>query len=246
MDPIEISALSLRNDMIKLDTLSNNIANLTTPAYKKTVAYTESFTTMLDRLQESVDPNSIAVNGLATPAVKMISDHRLAALKHSGNPLDIALEGDAFFELQDPTGSLFTKRGNFSLDSRGRIVLSGTNAVLSGVSGDIRVSSAPEIDLLGRIFENGRQIGQLKLVQFDDPAQLKPLAGGLFAAEGLRAQELSDAPIVRQGYLENSNTEPAAEMIALVQLARHVEATQQVIRGYDGMLETVLDDLGNF
>lgn len=246
MDPIEISAISLRNDLIKLDNISHNVANLSTAAYKKTVSYTESFASTLNQLQETTNAADAGIHSFAVPLVKTLFDHRTAAVKHSGNPLDLALEGEAYFELQSPEGSVYTKRGNFSLDSSGRMLLSGTQAVLNGVGGDIRIAAEPSIDTLGRIFENGQQVGQIKLVSFDDPSQLKPLTGGVFSAAGLSLREVQNTPIVRQGYLEASNTQPSEEMISLLQLSRHVEATQQVIQGYDEMLETTLNDLGNF
>lgn len=247
MDPIEISAIAMKNDLSRLDSISNNVANLTTPGYKKLVSFTETLAAQSKQIQREFAGDSvIGASTLALPVVKTISDQSAAALKQSDNPLDLAIEGDAYFELQTTAGTVYSRRGNFSLDNSGRLYLSGTEAYLNGVGGDIRVSSEPTIDVLGRVFEGQQQIGQLKLMTFANADQLQSVGKGLFVANNLAGAEVFEKPVVRQGFLEASNTQPSDEMVELVQLSRRLEATQQVIRGYDGMLETALDDLGNF
>ncbi len=247
MDPIEISAISMKNDLAKLNNISDNVANLTTPGYKKSIALTESFSEQVGQIQGQFSGLNTIGNSAELPTVRMVSDQSAAAMKETDNPLDISLEeSNVYFELQNSTGSIYSRRGNFSVDSDGRMYLSGTDAYLNGLGGDIRIGSNPDIDSLGRVFENGDQIAQLKLVRFSENQNLTSIGNGLFSANGLSSENVVDKPIVRQGFLEGSNTEPAVEMLEMVSLVRHMEATQQVIRGYDGMLETALDELGNF
>jgi len=245
MDVMSISEISMRNDLAKLDTLSHNVSNLTTPAYKRMVVNTETFVNSLNRF-ESLSGGNVPLSG-AIPTLNQQVDFSSGAIKFSGNPLDLAVEGDGFFQLINERGTFYTKRGDFTLDGSGKLLLSGTNMMLNGIDGDVRLSNAePNIDALGQVFENDQQVSQLKIVNFKDTSQLLRVGGGVFmAGQGAVPEEVS-LPAVRQGYLEASNTQPAEEMLELIKLARHFEATQQVVRGYDGMLETVFEDLGRF
>lgn len=246
MDPIEISAIAMRNDLSRLDAISNNVANLTTPAYKKIVSFTETLAAQTQQYQKQFMKTSLASSSMSLPIAKTFSDQSMAALKQSSNPLDLAIEGDAYFELMTDNGPVYSKRGNFSLDNSGRLFLSGTEAYLNGLNGDIRVGSDPAIDSLGRVFEGEQQVGQVKLMAFNDANKLQAIGNGLYLANELSGVEVFDKPVVRQGFLEGSNTQPAEEMVELLQISRRMEASQQVITGYDGMLETVLNDLGRF
>jgi flagellar basal body rod protein FlgG len=246
MDAISISALSMQNDLRKLDMVSHNVANLTTPGYKRAVSSTESFISTVSRLESP--QQAVAVMQNALPTLKSTTDFRTASLQSTSNPLDLAIEGDGFFELVNNTGTFYSKRGNFVLDNKGQLALSGSDLLLNSFSGDIRLQTdEPEIDSQGRVFENGQEIAQIKIVSFENPSALVGLGKGIYelgeTAPGIQDVEL---PSIRQAFLEASNTQPAEEMLTLMQLSRHIEATQQVIRGYDDMLATVFEDLGKF
>lgn len=245
MDAISISAVSLQNNLQKLDTLSHNVANMSTPGYKRAITSTESFASQLSRLSNT--HSSPARLTSAIPSTVNSRDFTAGALNFTDNPLNIAVEGNGFFELVDSTGTYYSKRGDFSLDSNGQVKLSGSNLLLNGVSGDIRLQSAePEITATGRVFENNQEVAQIKVVTFENTDNLISLGQGVFRASASSSPQEVDAPAIRQSYLEASNSQPAEEMLNLIQLARHMEATQQVIRGYDDMLATVFEDLGRF
>jgi flagellar basal-body rod protein FlgF len=246
MDGMTISEISMRNDLLKLETLSHNVSNITTPAYKRTLVSTEAFANQLNQLEVSNNLRNTATSEII-PNILQEIDFTTGSLKHSGNPLDLAIEGDGFFELINDTGTYYSKRGNFSLDSSGKVLLSGTSMGLNGLGGDIRLKDInATIDSLGKVSEDGQQVAQLKIVSFSDMSKLINVGQGVFkVGEGVGLNEV-ELPAVRQGYIESSNTQPADEMLNLISLARHFEATQQVIRGYDEMLATVFEDLGKF
>ncbi|EGG95033.1 hypothetical protein IMCC1989_1994 [gamma proteobacterium IMCC1989] len=245
MDAISISAISMQNDLQKLDQLSHNVANMSTPAYKRTLSATESFTNTVSRFES---PNRVASTiQNAIPTISTSRDFTTGSLSSTSNPLDLAIEGDGFFELTNNTGTFYSKRGNFLIDNNGQVKLSGTELLLNGVSGDIRLQDAePEINSLGQIFENGKEVSQIRVINFDNPSSLISLGQGIFKVSEASVQKEVELPSIRQSFLEASNSQPAEDMLNLIQLARHIEATQQVIRGYDGMLATVFEDLGKF
>ena len=245
MDAISISAISMQNDLQKLDQLSHNVANMSTPAYKRSLSTTESFANTVSRFESPIRTSTAIQN--AIPTINTSTDFKTGSLKSTGNPLDLAIEGNGFFELIDKSGTYYSKRGNFSIDTNGQVKLLGSELLLNGSSGDIRLQSAePEVNSLGQVFEEGKQISQIKVVSFDNPNSLISLGQGIFKASETSTQKEVELPSIRQSFLEASNSQPAEDMLNLIQLARHIEATQQVIRGYDGMLATVFEDLGKF
>lgn len=242
---MSISAISMRNDLQKLDQLSHNIANLNTTAYKRTLSVTESFAHTLSRIENTHQAHQVVTNTI--PSIATEKSFEPGALNFTDNPLNLAIEGNGFFELTNKSGTYYSKRGDFVLDNNGQVKLSGSDLTLNGFGGDIRLQSAePTITTTGRVLENEEEIAQIKVVHFDNPNDLLDMGRGIFQpSEASRPKEV-ELPAIRQSYLEASNSQPAEEMLNLIQLARHIEATQQVIRGYDDMLGTVFEDLGRF
>ncbi len=176
-------------------------------------------------------------------------DQQGGALRFTGNPFDLALEGPGFFELAGAEGPLYTRQGDFHLDARGRLVNAGGIPVM-GTAGEIfLLGGEAKVERDGRIFENGKQVAQLRMVDFEQPDALLKAGNGLYAA--LAAQAPKDAaasdrqPQLRQAHLENSNVVSVSEMVLLIETIRHFESQQKVILGYDEMLERAIRTLGD-
>ena len=104
-----------------------------------------------------------------------------------------------------------------------------------------------EEDEQGRIWEKDNQIGQLKLVNFKDPRQLEKVGGGLYESPQANTVELDHDQIrIRQGYLESSNVVMMNEMVQMMELMRHFESSQRVMKGYDELLDSAIRTLGDF
>ncbi|HVE55127.1 MAG TPA: flagellar hook-basal body protein [Ramlibacter sp.] len=228
----EIHALtlaSLHNDMARLDSVAANLANVSTPGYKRQVVAARSF-------QEAVDVARTA----APPAV--LTDNRAGTVRTTGQSLDLVLGGDGYFEVLTPQGPAYTRRGNFAVDARGRLVTPQGLPVM-GKAGEIQLAGrAPAIDADGRITESvpGSEsptpVGQIKVVRFEHPDRLQRLGDGLFAGgEGMTP--VADGEVrIRQGALENANVNVTSEMVDLIQTMRHFEAVHRVVQGYDEMI----------
>ena len=239
IDALSLAASSMSNDVSRLATIGQNLANATTPAYKREI----SLATPFMQAMESAERYDAA--GLGTGPTSVV-DHRAGTLRFTGTPLDFALEGEGFFEVQTESGVAYTRQGDFQLDAMGRLVTQAGH-VVQGVGGPLHLPSAnATVDREGRVFDGEKPVGQLKLVRFADPGRLVRLGNGLFQSAESPAEPLDASTRVRQGHLEASNVNTAAEMVKLVETMRHFEATQKVVQGVDEMMERALRKLGEF
>jgi flagellar basal-body rod protein FlgG len=102
-------------DVERLRAVSHNLANATTLGFRRDVTVTRPFGFHLDKAE------SAAGTSRATPVTG--TDRTPGALRHSGNPIDVALEGDGYFVLQSQFGTVYSRQGNFQLDSQGRLMV---------------------------------------------------------------------------------------------------------------------------
>jgi flagellar basal-body rod protein FlgF len=242
-----VSELSLMNDMFHLDIISHNLANANTAGYKRDIAVTNIFNAVLN------DAISISATDIypsnqvdLVPQVHRITDSSSGALNYTGNPLDMAIEGDAFFELMDGGRVRYSRQGAFTMDSAGRLV-NGDGLVVGGEEGEILLQGGEvTIDREGNVHEDGEYMGRLKLMTFKDLSALTKVGSSMWAAPaGVLGQSADDAQ-VRQGYVESSNVKTMEEMVHMITTLRHFETTANVIKGYDEMMNTAISTIAEF
>lgn len=166
----------------------------------------------------------------------------------SDNPLDVAIDGEGFFEIEQAEGPmLYTRDGQFHLNADNVLVNKSEQPVM-GTSGEIQLipgAGEPSIDLRGRVFQGTNQVGELSVVQVRNLKALDPATGGFTVRQGedpqLRAVE---DPRVLQGYVESSNVSPVREMVALIAVTRAFEANEKIIQTHDRQLERAITTLG--
>lgn len=253
-DVFAIALASLQRDMGQVDRVAQNLANLATPGYKREVSVARPFAESFDAAT-AAQAGRPAVDGGEPAALKVKIDAAAASLRLTGQPLDLALEGDGFFEVQTEAGPAYTRQGSFELDAAGRLVTAQGHAVM-GTNGAIRLTTrTPVVDAAGRISEPDAAPGassldpggsaRLRIVRFDKSAELRRLDDGLLGSS-TPPQPLAESEAqVRQGALENSNVSSAQEMIQLIQTMRHFESMQRVVQGYDELLSTSIRKLGD-
>jgi flagellar basal-body rod protein FlgG len=241
-----MTAGSMSNDMQRLATISHNLANATTPGFKRDIALHGRFALTLEEFDPAGGPRT-DVPRADDDALSKI-DQQAGALRFTGNPFDLALEGPGYFEVAGAEGPLYTRQGDFHLDARGRLVNAGGMPVM-GTAGEIYLlGGETKIERDGRILEDGRQVAQLRIVDFEQPDALLKAGNGLYAA--LSAQGPKDVaalerePQLRQAHLESSNVVSVSEMVLLIETIRHFESQQKLIVGYDELLERVIRTLG--
>ncbi|MGJ7502487.1 flagellar hook-basal body protein [Variovorax sp. ZT5P49] len=255
-DVLAISLQSMQQDMARLERISMNMANATTPGYKREVATSlpsnaAAFSDAMlgARLSPQAEPSGAA--GVAGMLL-IQTDARPGTLKSTGQSLDVALTTPGFFEISTEAGLAYTRQGSWQLDARGRLVTAQGNPVM-GVGGEIVLSRPnPVIDATGQVFESkpggGTEtapVAQLKVVRFDNAKDLRRMGDGLMSTDQIPSQ-LTDSEVqLRQGFLENSNVSSMQEMVQLIQSMRHFESMQRVALGYDEMIGGAVRKLGD-
>lgn len=243
-----IGATGLRSQERALDATANNIANINTPGYKRTeVRFSE-----LVGPSGSVDPNGIdpqtGVDGLGGVSTSIMA--RVFAqgeLRPTGQPLDIAIDGDGFLELLGPAGqSLLWRGGTLKVNADGVLAASngmalkgmvsipmGATSITIGRDGIVRavVDGAPE----------PVELGQIELALARDPSQLTLLGEGLYQAQseadlvGVKPGEEGGGALV-QGSVEGSNVSMSDEMVTLMLMQRAYAANAQIVQAGDQLM----------
>lgn len=219
-DPIGTIARSLSADMRELVSLSQNVANLTTPGYRAV---------------------HTAPGFLAGVDGKGRVDMHDGALQHTGRPLDVALQGQGFFQVQAGDHTYLTRSGQFRRDTNGALVDTDGRQVM-GVDGPLVLDSDDiTIGDDGSLKSGTETIGQLSIVDVAGPDSLEALGSGLYAT----SEELSaGAAHVFQGALEGSNVDPGHEMVRLMALTRHAGSVQHAITAYHSAVLAGIDEIG--
>jgi flagellar basal body rod protein FlgG len=230
------------------DVVSQNITSSQTTAYRKR---TVSFSTELSG-ELQTDPRGRMGDENGTPAIfpKINTgiNFNSGETEPTRRDLDLALQGEGFFEVQMPDESrAYTRSGEFRMRPDRTLVTTGGQEVLNTSGRPIVLlagGGALTIEEDGTILQGGAQLGKLAVKNFADLSVLSPVAGGYFVApEGVEA-EMVEKPEVLQGYLEGSNTSSLREMVDMVIISRAYEANQKIISVADQTMQKTLDALG--
>lgn len=244
-DALAITKASMLYDMHRLQTISNNVANIATPGFKREIPAGSDFAQILAQYtKEGVNATSIDSASI-THNLQNIRDLQSGSIKQTNNKFDIALDQNSFIEVITPSGTAYSKGGKFMLDSHGRLVNSDGFFVSSG-SGDIRLSTTDfVIDTLGQVFEGENQVGRLMVVSFENIEELTYQGNSIYLATDDARPLANKHTTVLQGYAEQSNVKQADEMVRMIEVTRHFEAGQKVIKTYDAMLDSAINTLGD-
>ena len=257
---LPISLQALQNDSTAMDRIGANLANMTTPGYRREMALqapvlpadglpgaASVFASVVDAQRHQAQA-AAAIGAAPTPALAagLHFDTRAGTLKTTDAPLDLAIQGKGFFEVETDQGPAYTRNGQFHLDARGTLVTAEGHPV-AGTGGRITLSPGPvTIDAAGQLIQGGRNVGQFKVMDLSEAGALQHAGASLYAAAG-PARPMAEADVqVRQGALENSNVDHMAEMVQMVQVMRHFETMARVVQGYDDMVGTAISKLGAF
>ena len=228
--------------------LSHNISNMQTPGFKQILTTAEDF--MQNQAVFSNENSAsgmikyLGVLGLGTQISDEYIDFQQGALQDTGNPLDLALQGNGFFTVDTPDGPRYTRDGRFLRDADNNLVTVDGYQVLDNAGQPIQlpdgdVSVGPD----GAINVDGTAVATLGIGVFANPeTELQHTEGNLFT--GPEASTGEDVPQVVQGYLEMSNANPSQLMTQLVEVARSYEAAQKLVQNQDELLGKTIASLG--
>ena len=240
-------------EMARTDVISNNMANVNTTAFKKDRTIFRAFPEMnIHRIHDPVpagldkvvDPRPfIGMMGTGVMLDEVNTDFNQGHLITTSNPLDLAIRGEGFFQVQTPEGIRYTRDGSFSLSSNGYLVTKQGYYVL-GENGPLQLLQTGDITISqqGEVFVNDEYIDRLNIVTFADLNQLQKQGDNLYFTDAV-PEPLQDADVV-QGALEGSNISIVAEMVDLISAFRAYEANQKVIQTHDTTLDRAINDVG--
>ncbi len=225
------------------ETLANNLANALTPGFKRDRV---SFQALLQEAGTAgAAPAGAPVSLPGGPSWNTVPvvrpDLRPGALEVTGNPLDLALTGEAFFAVSTPAGERYTRAGNFTRNERGELALPDGARVLTE-NGPIQVDGEVAVSTDGQISVDGQPRGRLKLVEFPAGADLRHEGGTLWTSTA--RPRPATACAVKQGYLEGSNVNPVEEMVDMMNAYRSYEANIRSAQIQGDSLGQLINNVG--
>ena len=202
----------------QLDSLANNLANSSTTAYKRQTSFV----------------HAMAKNrrGGQTEEVRVETrvDFSQGNIKRTGNPLDLALDGEGFFGVEGPSGEVYSRNGQFQVDREGGLqTLDGFPVAWEKLNGAIDSAGIPiVVNSEGVVRQGDREIGRLRIMNFKDAQKLESIDGGYYERP-FDLEEATHTATVRQGSLEGSNVSPIEEMIAMISVQRRFSGASNVL-----------------
>ena len=248
------AATGMEAQQMNLDTIANNLANVNTPGFKRSkiefqdLLYQKPRTAGADAGGGNIIPTGIEV-GNGTRVASTSKEFTQGQLTSTGGNLDLALQGDGFYEVQQPDGTTgYTRDGSFKLNASGQVVTSDGLPVLSGFQTIPTGTTAITISQTGEVSiqtASGTTSFSLTLARFANPSGLRSLGGNLYQETTASGTPETGKPgengygTVMQGYVESSNVNLVEEMVNLITAQRAYEINSKSIQASDEMLQNV-------
>ena len=227
-----------------MDVIANNLANVSTPGFKRESAKFEEYIT-------KVAPSEGQSGQQAISFVKdagISRDLSQGNVENTGAPLDLAINGNGFFAVQTPSGIRYTRDGHFTLDANGQVV-TGDGYALQGDGGAITITPDDQNIKIGQdgtiaSMVNGvaNQIGKVQLSDFADDSALTKQGDNLYSTS--QAPTVTTASTIKQGALESSNVQPVLEISHMIEVMRAYQATASLSQSREDLTRQAIDKLG--
>ena len=254
MRSLWISKSGMDAQQVQLDHISHNLANSSTTGYKQSHAQFEDL--MYQTLRQSGAnsseqtqlPTGLQV-GLGVRTVATSREFTQGTLQQTSNSLDIAIQGDGFFQITMPDGTTgYTRDGSFKLDSNGQIVTNNGYVLQPGITvpanaKNLTIGNDGTVTVTQPGSTAIQQLGQLQLATFINPAGLDPKGQNLFAETASSGTPQTGSPnsenfgSLSQGFLESSNVNVVQELVTMIQTQRAYELNSKAIQTSDQMLQ---------
>ena len=244
----------------KLDVIANNLANINTTGFKKDRANfedllyrTEAYPGVQDATQT---PSAVGTQvGLGVRVTSTQTDQRQGTLAQTGRELDVAIQGDGYFQMLDPSSqsTMFSRAGNLDINADGNLVVGSASVgrlidppitipedatdVVIGNNGEVMVRQPGAVELAN--------VGQIQMASFINPDGLLKVGENMYQATDASGQAQVGNPgdqglgVLRQGNLEASNVEPVTELIDLITTQRAFELNSQAVQAGDQIMQNI-------
>jgi flagellar basal-body rod protein FlgF len=227
-----------------MDVIANNLANVSTPGFKREAAKFEEYITKLRPAEGQKGTQSMSF----VKDAGVMRDSSQGNVEQTGAPYDVALTGKGYFAVQTPAGMRYTRDGHFSLDANGNLVTSqgfqvqGDGGAITITPNDGDINIAPDGTISSVVRGVGNQLGKLKVVDFADPAALVKQGANLYSTGQTPTTPANSG--VRQGALEASNVAPVIEISHMIEVMRAYEATATLAKSQEDMMRQAIEKLG--
>jgi flagellar basal-body rod protein FlgG len=237
-----------------MNVISNNLANVNTTGFKKSRADFQDL--MYQTVQNPGSPSTSAAQipvgiqfGMGSKLAAVSKQFTPGDFSNTGNALDIAIEGDGFFQIQMPDGSTaYSRAGAFKMDSNGRVVTSDgfpmlPEIVIPANSTKITIGSDGTVSAVQSGPTTASTVGNIQLANFTNPSGLSSIGKNLYQQTDASGNATTGTPgqtglgTISQGFLEMSNVNLAEEMVNMIIGQRAYEANSKAITTSDEMLQ---------
>jgi flagellar basal-body rod protein FlgG len=249
-----ISKTGMEAQQMQLDVIANNLANVSTNGFKRGNAVFEDLIYQNLRqvgsnsTEQSQLPTGLQI-GLGVRTVATSRSFAQGSLQQSGNKLDIAIQGNGFFQVQMPDGTVgYSRDGAFQVNSAGQMVTSTGHVVNGPVtipqnaqSVTVAADGSVSVTLPGSTAP--QTVGTMTLANFINPAGLEPRGQNIFAETVASGTPVTGAAgtnglgTLQQGFLETSNVNVVQELVSMIQTQRAYEMNSKAIQTSDQMLQ---------
>jgi flagellar basal-body rod protein FlgG len=237
-----------------IDIISHNLANVNTTGFKKSKAdYQDLLYQEIKTAGSASSPSTMLPTGLEIgQGVKTVSTEKIfsqGSFKETENELDLAIDGEGFFQVTTPDGTVaYTRSGEFKLDSEGRVVTSEGYPIEPSITipSDaltVTISTDGIVSVTQSGSTSSTEVGNIELARFVNPAGLQSIGGNLYLPTTASGDATTGAPgaeglgMLTQGYVEMSNVSVVEEMVNMIAAQRAYEMNSKAIQTADEMLQ---------
>jgi flagellar basal-body rod protein FlgG len=250
------AASGMNAQQANIDNVAHNLANVNTTGFKKArvefedLVYQQIKAPGTPTSQEGEAPIGLEA-GLGARAVATARNFSAGNMRSTGTPMDIAIEGQGFFQITLPGGETgYTRAGSFHLNGQGQIVtaegyqLEPAITIPAGAT-SVMISKDGIVSAVVAGTADPQQVGTIELAQFQNPAGMQARGGNIYTATIASGDPATATPgaeglgTLAQGFLEDSNVSVVEEMVNMILGQRAYEANSRVIRAADEMLQQI-------
>jgi flagellar basal body rod protein FlgG len=245
-----LAAGGLMTNLHKQDVTANNLANVNTTGFKRSLAEFQHRApeTAEDGLRSDLSLKLLDQLGGGVFVAPSRLDASGGAVSITDNPLDVGIEGPGYFAVRDGQQTRLTRDGRLTIHQGVLATSVGLRPVLDMSGQPIPVDNHKPVTINenGDVRQDAERVGRIRLVGVPDNNLLKPMGSGLYEAPDawLNAAPANGANRLIQGALEQSNVDPVREMLAMIESSRAVNFTTQLIRGHDQTMDRAVNVLG--
>ncbi len=233
----------------QMDVIANNVANANTNGFKADRSLFEEFLNTRAHEDNFIgsDRRVSYVQDRGT-----FRDVSQGPMEQTNNPLDLAVDGDAYFVVQGQGGERYTRDGTFALNNQGQLVTSDGDPVL-GTGGpitfqptdhDINVAPDGTVTVVEGTAKTDSIRGKIRMVAFNDPQRLTKLGANLYSAGRATVQDATKST-VRQGYVEKSNVNAVSEMSRMVEVMRTYTQVANLLQQQSDLHKSAIEKLAD-